>query len=143
MTDKPSRLSTPLDFDAPGKHCDYVRLPHSVHRSAYGWLPIPIVCINNGEGPTVLLMSGTHGDEYEGQVALTKLIRLLEPEDINGRLIIQSEPGVSGRSRWGTNHADRLLHRDHSDGNGGLRSGPAQRGFLTALPAQRHRLGRH
>ena len=88
MTDKPSRLSTPLDFDAPGKHCDYVRLPHSVHRSAYGWLPIPIVCINNGEGPTVLLMSGTHGDEYEGQVALTKLIRLLEPEDINGRLII-------------------------------------------------------
>ena len=88
MTDKPSRLSTPFDFDAPGKHCDYVRLPHSVHRSAYGWLPIPIVCINGGEGPTVLLMSGTHGDEYEGQVTLSKLIHQIEPNDIQGRLII-------------------------------------------------------
>ncbi len=88
MSQKPSRLSTPIDFDAPGKQCDYVRLPHSVHRSAYGWLPIPIVCIRNGEGPTVLLMSGTHGDEYEGQVTLSKLVNQLEADDINGRLII-------------------------------------------------------
>ncbi len=44
MSQKPSRLSTPINFDAPGKQCDYVRLPHSVHRSAYGWLAIPIVC---------------------------------------------------------------------------------------------------
>jgi len=88
MSQKPSRLSTPINFDAPGKQCDYVRLPHSVHRSAYGWLAIPIVCISNGEGPTVLLMSGTHGDEYEGQVTLTKLVNQLEADDINGRLII-------------------------------------------------------
>ena len=30
MTDQPSKLTVPFDFDAPGKHCDYVRLPHSV-----------------------------------------------------------------------------------------------------------------
>ena len=88
MTDQPSKLTVPFDFDAPGKHCDYVRLPHSVHRSAYGWLPLPIVCISHGEGPTVLLMSGTHGDEYEGQVTLTRLARELEPQDIAGRVII-------------------------------------------------------
>ena len=88
MSQKPSRLSTPIDFDAPGKQCDYVRLPHSVHRSAYGWLPIPIVCIRNGEGPTVLLMSGTHGDEYEGQVTLTKLVNQLEADDIDRKSVV-------------------------------------------------------
>ena len=67
-----TRLSTPIDFDADGKQCDFIRLPHSVHRSAYGYLPIPLVCIKNGDGPTVLLMSGNHGDEYEGQVTLVR-----------------------------------------------------------------------
>ena len=43
MTDKPSRLSSRIDFDADGKQCDYLQLPHSVHRSAYGWLPVPLV----------------------------------------------------------------------------------------------------
>ena len=70
MSDRPTRLTTPIDFEAEGKQCDFIRLPHSVHRSAYGWLPLPVVSIKNGDGPTVLLMSGTHGDEYEGQVVL-------------------------------------------------------------------------
>ena len=83
-----TRLSTGIDFTRPGKQCDFLRLPHSVNRSAYGWLPIPIACIANGEGPTVLLMSGVHGDEYEGQLALTKLIRSLEPEAVSGRIIV-------------------------------------------------------
>ena len=88
MPDQPSKLVTPFNFDTPGKHCDFVRMPHSVHRSAYGWLPLPIVCINRGDGPTVLLMSGNHGDEYEGQVTLTRLAQILQPADIAGRLII-------------------------------------------------------
>ncbi|MCP5155522.1 MAG: succinylglutamate desuccinylase/aspartoacylase family protein [Ectothiorhodospiraceae bacterium] len=88
MTTKTSRLSTRIDFDRDGKQCDFVRLPHSVHRSAYGWLPIPLVCLKNGPGPTVLLMSGNHGDEYEGQVALTKLVKVLDPETIRGRVLI-------------------------------------------------------
>ena len=88
MASKPSKITTTVDFDADGRQTDFLRLPHSVHRSAYGWLPIPIVCVRNGDGPTVLLMSGTHGDEYEGQVALTKLCRELKPEHIRGRVII-------------------------------------------------------
>ncbi|HEX3953867.1 MAG TPA: succinylglutamate desuccinylase/aspartoacylase family protein [Stellaceae bacterium] len=83
-----SRLTAEIDFDKPGKHHGFVRLPYSVHRSAYGWIPIPIVSIRNGEGPRVLLMAGNHGDEYEGQVALGKLIRSLEPRDVTGRIII-------------------------------------------------------
>jgi hypothetical protein len=35
-----------------------------------------------------LLMAGNHGDEYEGQVALGKLIRSLEAEEVCGRIII-------------------------------------------------------
>lgn len=59
-----------------------------MHRSAYGWIPTPIVCLKNGEGPTILLMAGVHGDEYEGQIALSNLARSLRAEDIQGRVII-------------------------------------------------------
>ncbi|HZS84525.1 MAG TPA: succinylglutamate desuccinylase/aspartoacylase family protein [Stellaceae bacterium] len=85
-----SRIASELDFTKEGKHSGFLRLPHSVHRSAYGWLPIPITCIKNGDGPTVLLISGNHGDEYEGQVTLMKLTRRLVPEDVRGRVIILS-----------------------------------------------------
>ncbi|MDG2066298.1 MAG: succinylglutamate desuccinylase/aspartoacylase family protein, partial [SAR324 cluster bacterium] len=88
MMKRPSKLQTTIDFEKSGKQTGYLRLPHSVHRSAYGWIPIPIACIKNGSGPTVLLISGTHGDEYEGQVALSKLINQLKPEEIQGRIII-------------------------------------------------------
>ncbi len=88
MTDKQTKLTTPFDFDSDGKHCDFIRLPHSVHRSAYGWLPLPIVCIKNGDGPTVLVMSGTHGDEYEGQVTVTRLAQSLDTKDVSGRILL-------------------------------------------------------
>jgi predicted deacylase len=88
MTNSPTKLTTPFDFGAQGKHCDFIRLPHSVHRSAYGWLPLPVVCITNGDGPTVLVMAGTHGDEYEGKVTITRLAQSLEVGDIQGRLIL-------------------------------------------------------
>ncbi len=77
-----------IDLGASGKQTGYLRLPHSVHRSAYGYLPYPIATIKNGEGPTVLLMSGNHGDEYEGQVIVSSLIRELQASDISGRLIL-------------------------------------------------------
>ena len=86
--DGETRLSTRIDFDAEGKHCDYLRLPYSVNRSAYGWLPVPLVSIRNGGGPRVLLMGGVHGDEFEGQLTLTRLIQTLAPEDVSGQLII-------------------------------------------------------
>ena len=77
-----------VDLSADGKHCGYIQLPHSVHRSAYGWIPIPIASIRNGAGPSVLLMAGNHGDEYEGQVLLSNLIRELTPEQVAGQVII-------------------------------------------------------
>jgi len=83
-----SRLSADIDLLADGKATGFVRVPHSVHRSAYGWIPIPIVRIRNGDGPSVLMQAGTHGDEWEGQIGLGNLLRALEPKDIKGRLVI-------------------------------------------------------
>ena len=88
MSDQKTRISCEIDFDKDGKQNGFLRLPYSVHRSAYGWLPFPVICIKNGEGPTAYLQSGNHGDEYEGQIAFLKLARALEPADVRGRVII-------------------------------------------------------
>lgn len=88
MARSQSRLAAEIDFECDGKQHGFIRLPYSVHRSAYGWIPIPVTCIKNGSGQRVLLMAGNHGDEYEGQVALGKLIRSLEPDVVKGRIII-------------------------------------------------------
>jgi len=88
MSNRPSKIAIEIDLAAEGKQTGYLRLPHSVHRSAYGFLAMPIVSIRNGSGPRVLLSSGNHGDEYEGQVVLTKLARELGPESIRGQVII-------------------------------------------------------
>jgi predicted deacylase len=83
-----SKVSLDIDLAKDGKQSGFARLPHSVHRSANGWIPIPIVSIKNGPGKTMLLMAGVHGDEYEGQVALSNLARQLTADDIEGQLII-------------------------------------------------------
>ena len=83
-----TRLWTELDYERDGKQIGSINLPYSVTRSAYGVLCIPACVIRNGPGPTVLLMAGNHGDEYEGQIALCRLIRTLEPAAIKGRVII-------------------------------------------------------
>lgn len=83
-----SLITAEVDFDAPGRQTGFLRVPHSVHRSAYGWIGLPIVVLNNEAGPTLLLQAGNHGDEYEGQIALTRLVSDLACENIRGRIII-------------------------------------------------------
>jgi hypothetical protein len=85
---KPTRIWTDVDYDRPGKQIGWLNLHHSVTRSAYGNIMIPIAVVSNGRGPTALFMAGNHGDEYEGQIALCRLIRELEPGAIQGRVII-------------------------------------------------------
>jgi uncharacterized protein len=83
-----SRIHATIDFDAPGLQTGFLRVPHSVHESAYGWIPVPVACLRHGDGPTVLLMAGNHGDEYEGQVAVGNLLRGLRADEVRGRLIM-------------------------------------------------------
>jgi predicted deacylase len=88
-----TRIFTDVDYERDGKQVGWLYLPYSVTRSAYGNLAIPAAVIRNGDGPSVLLMAGNHGDEYEGQIGLSKLIRSLEPGDIRGRVI--AVPGIN------------------------------------------------
>jgi len=81
-------IRSEIDFSQSGKHLGYLRLPHSVHRSAYGWIPIPVASIKNGSGPKILVMAGNHGDEYEGQIIVSRLIRELDAAQVQGQLIL-------------------------------------------------------
>jgi len=83
-----TRIWTDIDYNKTGKQVGWLNLPHSVTRSAYGMIAIPIAVVKNGSGPTAFLMAGNHGDEYEGQIALCKLIRALEPAQVQGRVIV-------------------------------------------------------
>lgn len=81
-------ITSEVDFEASGKHSGFLRVPNSVHRSAYGWMPVPVTSIKNGEGPTLLIMAGNHGDEYEGQIAVSNLARELNISSIRGSVIL-------------------------------------------------------
>ncbi|WP_271600114.1 succinylglutamate desuccinylase/aspartoacylase family protein [Bradyrhizobium sp. CCBAU 45384] len=85
---QPSRIWSEVDFDKEGKTIGYLRVPFSTNASAYGWIPVPVASVKNGSGPRVLLIAGSHGDEWEGQIVLIKLIQSLQAEHIQGHLII-------------------------------------------------------
>lgn len=77
-----------VDFAKTGRQAGHLRVPQSRDDSGWGTIPVPIVVVANGSGPTMLLTAGNHGDEYEGQVALLDLARTLTPEQVQGRVII-------------------------------------------------------
>ena len=83
-----SSTSCDIDFDKKDRQVSFVRLAYSDNRHAYSTIPVPIAVIANGEGPTVFLAAGTHGDEYEGQVILRRMIHRLDPASVRGRFII-------------------------------------------------------
>ena len=83
-----SLVTTDIDFTRDGVQTGTLRLPYSHNRSAYGHIPIPLLVAKRGKGPTVLLSGANHGDEYEGPIVITELIRELDPGEIQGRLIL-------------------------------------------------------
>ena len=86
MPGNPITPTIPLNED--GVHHGFLRLPYSRDDSAWGSVMMPITVIKNGIGPCALLTGANHGDEYEGPVALMDLAVSLQPEDIEGRVII-------------------------------------------------------
>lgn len=86
MRESPIRPT--VDFSADGEQHGFLKLPYSRDDSAWGAVMIPVTVIRRGEGPTVLLTGGNHGDEFEGPIALSKLASTLKASDITGRVII-------------------------------------------------------
>jgi len=83
-----SRVQCDIDFDRPGRQAAFLRAPNSTNTSGWGTVQIPIYVLKNGVGPTLLLTGGVHGDEYEGQIAISRLAQTIKAEDISGRLIL-------------------------------------------------------
>jgi len=86
MRDNP--ISSTVDFEKEGLQHGYLKLPYSHNASAWGSMMIPISIVKNGQGPTVLLTGGNHGDEYEGPIALFDLASKIDPVNISGRIIM-------------------------------------------------------
>jgi predicted deacylase len=83
-----SLVSTDIDDTRDGLQTGTLRVPHSHNRSAYGFIPVPIMVAKRGSGPTFLLTGANHGDEYEGPLALMDLARNIDVDKLRGRIII-------------------------------------------------------
>lgn len=81
-------LFTKLDYDRDGKQQGYLQMPYSHNLGGWANLLIPLIILKHGAGPTALVLGGTHGDEYPGQIAVSKLAHELDPEVVRGRLIL-------------------------------------------------------
>jgi N-alpha-acetyl-L-2,4-diaminobutyrate deacetylase len=77
-----------IDLAGAGKQVGRLQLPRISNTGGWASSFVPIASIANGSGPTVLVLAGNHGDEYEGQVATLRLVQELEPEQVSGRVIV-------------------------------------------------------
>src|SRR6187402_157958 len=83
-----TQIRASVDFNRPGKQHGHLYVPYSYNLSGWANLMIPVTVLANGSSPTALVMAGNHGDEYPGQVAILKLVRELQPEQVKGRVIL-------------------------------------------------------
>ncbi|MCY2947998.1 MAG: succinylglutamate desuccinylase/aspartoacylase family protein [Planctomycetota bacterium] len=77
-----------IDLSASGRNLGHLYIPYSYNLAGWANLMVPIAVVNNGPGPTTLVMAGNHGDEYPGQVAVMRLLRELRSEQVKGRVIL-------------------------------------------------------
>ena len=97
-----SQIFTSIDYEKNGKQTGWLEIPQSTNSSGWATESIPIVVFKNGSGPTALLFGGNHGDEYEGPVTLMKLARTIQPEQVQGRIIMLpmlNRPAVANGTR--------------------------------------------
>jgi predicted deacylase len=91
-----------IDFDRPGKH-HYSVAFHLDGSWGYSLVPLTVINGRRGTNPTgVIAFGGTHGNEYEGQIAVKRLAADLDPEEIAGRVVLMpqlSESACDGNSR--------------------------------------------
>lgn len=101
-TEKPSRVTSNVDWHANGTQHAYLGVPYSADESAWGAVRIPITVLRNGAGPTVLFTGGNHGDEFEGPIALKKLAVELDPTTFRGTAVIipcLNPPAIQANAR--------------------------------------------
>ncbi len=102
MTDSP--IACTIDLGAEGRQVGRLQVPRSANTAGWASTWVPIVSVANGRGPNVLVLGGSHGDEYEGQVAGLNLARTLRPGQVAGRVtvipVISMEASKAGTRLW-------------------------------------------
>lgn len=76
-----------IDFEKPGKALYEVAFHYD---GEWGYALAPLAVIN-GTGPrnkSIVAFGGTHGNEYEGQVSVWRLMHELDAQEISGRVIL-------------------------------------------------------
>ena len=92
------KVGISIDIEAEGKQFGHLSVPHSRNESGWGALHLPVVSIRNGDGPTVVLTGGNHGDEYEGPSASRRSIGPGPPaRSSDARTRCSSAPATSWR----------------------------------------------
>lgn len=86
MIDSP--VGCTIDFSRQGKQVGHLSLAKITNTAGWASTFVHIAQVANGDGPTVLVLAGNHGDEYEGQVAALRLLQELQPEQVSGRVIV-------------------------------------------------------
>ncbi len=128
-----------IDFDRDGRQFGFLGIPVSVDRSPYFQVKVPICRLKRGEGPSVLLMAGNHGDEYEGELALAHLVRRLDADRITGAVTIlpmANAPAVMAARRCSPLDGGNLNRAFPGDPKGGPTARLAH--FLEAELFPRH-----
>lgn len=77
-----------LDFDSPGRRDYFVALPHD---GIWGDHLIPLTVFVGPEavpGKGLVAFGSTHGNEYEGPVAIRHLLGEIDMADVRGRIIL-------------------------------------------------------
>lgn len=81
-------VTTSLDLNAQGKQQGFLQVPYSHNLGGWANVMVPMTIVARGKGPTVLVLGGNHGDEYQGQIAIMKLARELTPSQVKGRILL-------------------------------------------------------
>lgn len=124
-----------LDFDTIGRRDYLVALPHD---SIWGDHLVPLTVFVGPEarpGEGLVAFGSTHGNEYEGPVAIRHLLDEIDPASVRGRIILVPVLNVA---------AFRAGERDslHDDGVNLNRAFVADAGHVPAMGRITHRIAR-
>lgn len=117
-----SRLHLTTNLDAPGRNTGDLMLKWSDNAVPLGYYPVPVISIRGKPGPTVLILGGTHGDEFEGPAAILRLVAQLDSSMLAGQVILipaLSAPAVHASTRVSPLDGRNLNRAFPGDADGG------------------------
>ena len=82
-----SSVKLTTDLTAAGRQFGDAMLRWSDNSNPLGYHPVPVISLKGGDGPVLLLIGGTHGDEFEGPSAIMRLVNQLDAAQMQGQVI--------------------------------------------------------